>query len=63
MKRRILLLLLAAALCLTAAVSGADVVLTFEQVATHKTTSATTKNRAISLFISQPSFKKPATAS
>ena len=42
MKRRILLLLLAAVLCLTAAVSGADVVLTFEQVATHKTTSATT---------------------
>ena len=42
MKRRILLLLLAAVLCLTAAVSGADVVLTFEQVATHKTTSSTT---------------------
>ena len=42
MKRRIILLLLAAVLCLTMAVSGADVVLTFEQVATHKTTSATT---------------------
>jgi len=39
MKRRIILFLLAAVICLTATVSGADIVLTFAQIATHKLTS------------------------